>query len=278
MILQSVAAYDQYVVSLAQTIPNEIGVALAGGGAGGTVTSGAAFDLVWNQAAKAGLMVWAHIPSYSLKGAILTLCVAAYFVVAFAAILAGFIVYLVSAVLLSLLLTVGPLFIALYPFPPVARFFNGWLSATVSAVLTQILAVAVLALLIAGEMATVNRIVQNAGNGAEANFVSELLVLLEAGGLMAFVARLIKEIPSITVAIAGGVYQNANRLASTPMSMVAAGAAAGGSMAGRGIGAAASGVAGAMRDNSDPVVRNLRAAARRATRSAGASLSNSSSP
>ncbi len=262
-ILQSVATYDQYVVNLAQTIPNEVGVALAGGGAGATVTNGSAFDLVWNQAAKAGLMVWEHIPSYSFKGAILTLCVAAYFIVAFASILGGFTIYLVSSILMSLLLCVGPLFIALYPFPPVRRFFAGWLSAIVGAGITQILSVAVLGLLIGGEMATVNRIVQNAGDGANANFVSELLILLEAGGLMFFVCRLINQVPAISVAIAGGVYQNVGRLASMPMVMVGATARAATASVGRGAGAVAGAATKAV-------------AARRAATSTGQSLSKAS--
>lgn len=234
VILQSTMTYNQYVGDVAQAIPREVGQALSGGGT--NVTSGMAHDLVWNQAVKAGLLVWEHIPSYNLKGALMTLCVAAYFVVAFAAILGGFGIYLLSSVSFALLLATGPLFVALYPFPGLRRYFNGWFAAVVSAILTQVFSVAVLALLVAAEAATVARIVENAGSGADANFVSEMIVLLEAAGLMYLVYRLLKQTPAIASSIAGGVYHNVSNISSMPMAFVSSAAG----MAGR----AASGVAG----------------------------------
>jgi hypothetical protein len=67
-LLQSAANYNQYVTSLAQAIPTEVGNALAAVGANrGNVANGAAFDDVWNTAAKAGLVVFEHIPKYSLS-------------------------------------------------------------------------------------------------------------------------------------------------------------------------------------------------------------------
>lgn len=237
VLLLTVTTYDQYVVQLVDAIPFEVGRALAGGGDINNISDGGAFDHLWNTAAKAGLLAWEHIPSYSLKGALLTLFVGAYFVGVFLVILGGFLVCLASTTMVKLLLTIGGLFLALYPFPPLRKFCHGWVSALASAVLVEILAVAVLALMGAGEMATINRIVQQATAG-KMEFTDELFLLLQASGVFYLVYRLLKQIPSVAVAIAGGVYQAvAAHAATAPMNMALAGA----QMA---VGAAARGAAG----------------------------------
>lgn len=223
VLLLTVPTYDTYVVQLVNSLPRDIGRALAGGGDINMISDGGAFDQVWNTAAKSGLIVWDHIPSYSFKGALLTLFVGAYLIGAFLTILGGFLIYMVSTVMVALLLTIGPLFLALYPFPPLRKFCLGWVSATASAVLTDILSVAVLALLVAGEIATLNRVVQASTGGANMEFTDELFVLLQASGIFYLIYRLLKQVPAIAVAIAGGVYQGlAARLSEMPMNMAMA--------------------------------------------------------
>lgn len=207
MVLQSTATYNQYIGTIALAIPTEIGNAL-GSAVGANVASGAVFDTVWDTAAKSGMVVWKHIPQYSLSGAILTLCVAGYFIVVVVCIAAGFLIYLASTVLLILLLKVGPLFVALYAFPQTQRIANGWISAVVTSILTQVFAVAILVLFVGAEQATVTRILAAASNGAAPNFIDELMVLLQAGLLMWIISMLVKQAPGLASSIAGGVYQS----------------------------------------------------------------------
>jgi type IV secretory pathway VirB6-like protein len=205
-LLQSAATYNQYVGTVAQVIPTEVSNAITpGGAAGGNVSGGTAFDNVWNAAANAGIKVWEGIPSYSLKGAMLFLLVGVYFIAALACIGGGFLVFLASTILLTLLLKIGPLFVAMFAFPQTHKLAAGWVAAVASTIVTQILAVAVLVLFTAAELATVMRIVVPAAGD---NFLTQLFVLLEAALLLAVIASLVRQTPSIAVSIAGGVYQN----------------------------------------------------------------------
>src|SRR5271166_3468555 len=96
------------------TIPNEVGQAINGslGGGGPPVNGGAQFDAVWNAAYKAGLMVYSNLPSVSLKGVALTLCVFLFWSAALVSVAIGFLMFLASSVLAALLIAIGPIFIA----------------------------------------------------------------------------------------------------------------------------------------------------------------------
>jgi hypothetical protein len=110
MLLQA-ANYNQYIAALATAIPNEVGNALAETGAG-NMANGAAFDAVWNAAAKAGMATWEQVPKYSLSSIPLWCAIIVYWAIALVAIGTSFLVYLASTVLLLLLLAVGPLFVS----------------------------------------------------------------------------------------------------------------------------------------------------------------------
>jgi type IV secretion system protein VirB6 len=219
MILQSAATYNQWVVSLAQAIPTEVGAAITQGG--GNAAGGAAFDNVFNTAAKAGLSVYDAIPGYSLKTLPFMFLVLIYIVVAFIAVFVGFIVYLASTILLYLLLAVGPLFVALFAFPQTAKFAAGWVAALVSCVLTQLFAVAILVLFTGVENVTIGTMVaaiQGNGNLLN-NFVDCSVSLVEAAAVMALIALLLKQAPSFAATISGGVYQNVASVVGAPTSI-----------------------------------------------------------
>jgi type IV secretory pathway VirB6-like protein len=242
--LLQAANYNQYVGTVAQTIPTEVTTAISGGG---PVSGGAAFDNVWNGAAKAGITVWKEIPNYSLKSAMLFLLVGVYFIAALFCIGAGFLVYLASTVLLILLLSVGPLFVAMFAFPQTQKFAAGWVAAVASTIVTQILAVAILVMFTAAELATVNKV---AVPGADTDFLDQLFVLLEAVLLLAVIASLVKQAPSIGASVAGGVYQGVGGLlggAGKVAGLAARGTTGGIALAARGAGAVASRVTSAAR-------------------------------
>lgn len=213
--LMQAANYNQYITTLATAIPNEVGNALAAAGANaGAVASGAAFDTVWNAAAKAGLTAWGQVPKFSLSSIPLWIAIIVYLAIALVAIGISFLVYLASTILLLLMLSVGPLFVALFAFPQTAKFGAGWVAALVSAIVTQILALAVLALFVVTEQATILRI--TAGVAADGNFIDAIVTLAEAALLMWLIATLVKQTPAIAQGIAGGVYQNVAGIVDAP--------------------------------------------------------------
>lgn len=209
-LLQSVTTYNQYVGTIAAAIPTEVGNAISGGAGNGNIANGAAFDTVWNAAAKAGLAVFDQVPKYSLSSIPLWIAVIVYLAIALIAIGVSFLVYLASTVLLLLLLKIGPLFVALFAFPIAAKFASGWVAAVVSAILTQVFAVAILILFIGTEQATIVSITQG---GISANFIGEIVTLGEAALLMWLIATLVRQAPSFAASIAGGVYQNVSAMA-----------------------------------------------------------------
>jgi type IV secretory pathway VirB6-like protein len=252
--LLQAANYNQYVGTVAQAIPTQVTAAISAGGA--NVVGGAAFDNVWNAAAKAGVAVWKGITSYSLKGAMLFLLVGVYFIAALACIGAGFLVYLASTILLILLLNIGPLFVAMFAFPQTHKFAAGWVAAVASAIVTQILSVAILVLFTAAELATVNNV---AVPGAGTDFLDQLFVLLEAALLLAVIASLVKQAPNIASSIASGAYQGVGSLlggAGKVATTAAKGTTGGIALAARGAGAAASRMASPARV-SQPTGRSL---------------------
>lgn len=217
-LLQSVATYNQYVGDLAFAIPTEVGKALAAVGANtGDVANGAAFDGVWNAAAKAGLAVFDHIPKYSLSSIPLWIAVIVYLAIALIAIGVSFLVYLASTILLLLLLKTGPLFVALFAFQVSLRFASGWVAAVVSTILTQILTVAILVLFVGVEANTVTHITTTVvAGGVAANFIDEIVTLAEAALVLWLIALLVKQAPSFAQGIAGGVYHNVSSVVGAP--------------------------------------------------------------
>lgn len=197
--------FTHYVSNmLLVTIPQEIGLALTNAvGGGGTPTAGI-FDQIWNKAYAAGLICYSHLPN-TFKGALLCIVVFAFWVAALIAVGLCFLFWTVSFVLLSLVVSLGPIFVSLALFPVTRRFFEGWLSAAVGAITTQTLVVALLVIMIRVEQEGLDRIVRAPANSNE---IGTLGALLGVGALLGICAYMVKQIPSISVGISGGVYHN----------------------------------------------------------------------
>lgn len=232
-IIGNAANFNQWVGNVfLQAIPNDIGNAINGQlGGGAAINGGAQFDNVWNHSYTAGLAVYNNLPSVSLKGVLLGICVFIYWGVALAAVAIGFLMFVASQVLLALLVAVGPLFIPCALFQGSRQFFSGWLSACVSTVVAQILIVALMGLMIRVETTALAGIAAAPAGGNE---VGQIGALMGVAALLFICALLAKQIPTVAVGIAGGAYHNLNAYtqgAGSAASSVASGAKSAGSAA-----------------------------------------------
>lgn len=201
-VVSSAANFNQYFGTIfLTTLPTEISNAISGA-TGGNTLNGGAFDDIWNRAWTAGLVVYKNLP-WSLKGIALQLLVVAFWLIAIMAIGIGFMIYLGCHVILALVVALGPLFVCCALFPASRRFFDGWISAMVSLVLTQVLTITLLVLLTTTENATITQIA--ADNGG--NEIAHIQLLLYAIVLFVICALLASQLPGIAVGIAGGVNQ-----------------------------------------------------------------------
>lgn len=201
-LVSSVENFNQYFGTIFMTtLPTEIGNAIAGA-TGAHIINGAAFDSVWNKAWTAGLAVYKSVP-WTFKGIALSILVDIYWVIAIVTISFGFLVYLGCHTSLAMVVGLGPLFVVCFLFPATRRFFEGWIAAMVSLVLTQILVITLLSLLVNTENMTITQIATN--NGGD-NIILEFQFLLYAMVLFLMCGVLAIQLPGIATGIAGGVY------------------------------------------------------------------------
>jgi type IV secretion system protein VirB6 len=201
-IVSSATNFTQYFGTIFMTtLPTEIGNAVSGA-TGAQVINGGAFDTVWNKAWTAGLVVYKIIP-WTLKGIALSIMIVVYWVMGILTMGVSFLIYLGCHISLALVVGLGPLFVLCFLFPATRRFFEGWIAALVSLVLTQILTIALLSLLINTENTTIAQIATNGGGD---NVILEFQMLLYAMVLFALCAWIALQLPGIATGIAGGVY------------------------------------------------------------------------
>ena len=161
-----------------------------------SVSSGAAFDIIANQIiffAATLYEQWTWEDWYPLVAAFLVL-------LGLIPIAALFAVVLLAKVGLTLILVLGPIFIALYLFRPTQSFTSAWVGALVNFVTLQVLSVTFITLL----MSILTNFVKDAqalSGGAQIAAAFSILVI--------FVLALILAIylPAIAASIAGGGFQ-----------------------------------------------------------------------
>ncbi len=161
----NLATYTTYVKGVALALPEQI-AGLVTGAVSGAPPSGAAFDAVWNKAFVGGLAVYNTLGYTELA---LQLLVVIYWFVALFAIGGGFVLWVAAKVFLYLLLGLGPLFVGMLAFPLTQGWFQGRLNGVVTAVVGQVLVVALLVILTSAENELIGRIVtatSTAGAGA----------------------------------------------------------------------------------------------------------------
>ena len=221
-IVASAATYNQYLGTLLlTTLPTEISRAISGVN-GGQPLTGQVFDDIWGKAWSAGLAVYRNIP-WSIKGIGLQFVIVLYWFVALISIGIGFLIYLGAQVILALLVAVGILFAAAFPFTASRGYFDRWLSACLSMVLLEVFVVALLTLLTAAENQMIVQIVGLNGGGFNgADEIAQLQMLL-GGVLLFFISAIIaKQLPVVAVAVAGGVAADVSAFSSAVYGAVGA--------------------------------------------------------
>jgi len=205
--VSSYAVFNQYFGSLfLQTLPADITNAISGA-VGAPAVNATAFDTLWNTAWAAGEQVFKNIPTWSFKGAFLTLIVWAYWTVAMLAIGVAFLIYLGSQVLVGLLVATGPLFVCLFLWPRTQRMFDAWIGGMAAGVLLQVFTVALLTILIETVGQMVRQIAAASGGAGvnSSNVMTQLQTLAEAAFLFFVCFYLSKEVGAHAAKIADGV-------------------------------------------------------------------------
>jgi type IV secretory pathway VirB6-like protein len=210
------------------TLPDGIGNALSGtpnaAGFGPAI-----FDKILVQGFSAGVAAFKLVPWFSFKGLALAIVVILYWGIVAVSVGWIYLIYLAAHAAVALLIAGGPLFVALRMFPATSQFFNGWISALMSAVVVQIFSVILLSVVIAAETHQLHALAAMAAAGVDAtedNIMGVMFTLTGAGLVFAIGAWLSLKLSAIGSTIASGVYWNAEAVGRMAADYVAPGAAA----------------------------------------------------
>jgi type IV secretion system protein VirB6 len=198
--------------TLLTALPNDIGNAIAGA-FGAVAVSAGAFDTLWNKALAAGWTIFQNL-GWSITDAMMGLLVLIYWLVSLGAIGYGFVIWMISFVVLALFIATGPLFVALLAFPFFRPIFASWLGAALQCVILQAFTVALLAMLTGAEGITIGSIAAQSGT----NTAMAVQTLIGGGALFVFGAWVIKHLPGAASAISAGLTFHAPQIVSGAMS------------------------------------------------------------
>ncbi len=216
------AEFTQYIVNLVtQGVPNTIGTAM--GGQGSPVS---ALDNLLAAAITEVSKVYEALPAYSLKTIPLGCAAIVAMGVSAIAIAFCFGIYVVAALINIGALVVGPIFLALAASPHTRRYAMGWVAVLVGGCTTELMALAILQLLSAGEMNLIRQAAANAA-ASNSNAIAMLWSLCQIGLLLYLSKKIIEEIPVVARTIGGGVYAAASNAAAHGLTFGLAGAAVG---------------------------------------------------
>jgi type IV secretion system protein VirB6 len=114
-------------------------------------------------------------------------------------------VFLVAQFALALLVAVGILFAALFPFTASRAYFDRWLSACLSMILLQVFIVAILTILTSAESAVIAQLATHNGTFTSGDEIAQIQILF--GGLLLFIVAGVAayRLPGLAEAVGGGV-------------------------------------------------------------------------
>lgn len=203
-----VGQYTAWVADLfLQGIPNTFSAAL-----GGAPTPVSALDNTLAQVLTGAFKTYEALPSYSLKTIPLAMALIVYIGFAAIQIVYVFGIYMIAALINVLAISVGPIFLALMAIPPTRRFATGWLGVLVGGCVTQLLTMAIVQLMSAGELLLIQQVSVSA-QASNSNSIAMLWGLCQIGLLLWLTKEVVKEIPSIARAIGGGVHHHGSSAA-----------------------------------------------------------------
>lgn len=182
-------------------LSNELGQAALGGMGGATVINAAAFDEAWNRSFAAGLDTYSRLP-WSGGGIVLMILVAVYWIFAIFAIGVAFMIWTTSFVLVALLVSFWPVGVGLFAFEWTRGIAWGWLRATLSNILLQVMSVMLMSIAVTALARALVNLRTLAGNTG--NEITRAQTLLGAALIVGFLAWLSKQLPGLAATIAHG--------------------------------------------------------------------------
>lgn len=199
LIVTEVDTYNTYVTDLFFVqLPEGIGAAV-GGMSGGSmdsagITSGSAFDEIINRSIQISEDIAAE---GSWRDWYPYLVAAFYMALAIVVSMVLLAIYIFGKVALALVLVLGPLFITLLLFRVTQPFFSSWLAAAANFVLLQVLAIALIGMMIS--------LLQEFIDSAEASaWYEDFVLAIRLAGLFALTLYLGLQLPSIAARLSGG--------------------------------------------------------------------------
>jgi TrbL/VirB6 plasmid conjugal transfer protein len=206
-------AFGYYVSGLITGIEGSISNAIAGNLINGSTMAATAFDTFQIKMYSIGGSILEKVSFYSPKTWVNLLVVFAYWFVGTLSIGLMFLEYLASYCIQQLLIAFGPLFVACYFFPFTRRFFDGWLSIVVAAILTQIFVVGLMSMFLNVMTQLVAGIVIATGATApgqlgSGNTAGQALILLVAAFLCTTFSALTLFLAGVAAKIAGAGFHS----------------------------------------------------------------------
>jgi type IV secretion system protein VirB6 len=196
--------YTQYISNLFLTAaPNTVGAAL-----GGSTNPAAALDLVINTVAQGATHAYEQLP-FSLMSIPLGIGIIVVVIVATICVAFCFGVYMVAAILNVAAVVVGPVFLALAVMPATRKYAAGWVNVLIAGCVCQLLALAIIQLMSGAELTMIKALVATSVGTTPGGAVVLIWGLAQCGMLLALTTMVVKKIPELSQAIAGGVHHGA---------------------------------------------------------------------
>lgn len=212
MLATESGTFQQYVTDLfGQTLPREIGNAIAGSGL--SLSSGQPFDQLLNKGIEVATRIYDQAGLTDVAPALI-----AAILMVFTAI-AGFLqfaVMLYAKVGLALVIAVGPIFVALALFEATRPFAEAWTRQVCNFVVLQVLVIALIGLMLTTVTGFVDKYGSVAASGGQ--LIVGAVAISAILGLAAYVAL---QLPEIAGALAGGGASLAGRTMSRTLTAAA---------------------------------------------------------
>lgn len=196
-LIVNAAAYNTYIRDVFLTkFPNDINTAISG-----AAINANAFDKLMEKAFTAGVVVFQNLPMSWISIPIGCLIIL-YWGISLLCIFAGFLIYATAQELAAVCIPLGPLMLAFFMVAAVRGVAERWLSVLISSVLVQYLCVAITSLMITTEAALVTTFAGENGDNIYDRAAGLVVAVLVFFGM----AYMLKQIPAIALAIAGGIH------------------------------------------------------------------------